>query len=191
MAARALLSEATWSQCRHLATFHIDLKAKTWKQRTAIHNTLPRQWSFFCVVLLYQEGFSIVSSVEFNRFCIVFWVWLMIILVFVMLLRAKTSFSQNGGWSRFSFVFMLIALPISLKWSPCLCLVQQYGRRDFSLQRFISIQRTCSKRSKIHNKTLRQWWLFCVVLLYCGLFYCYCYLIQPSFYCFGLSSSFG
>ena len=118
-----------------------------------------------CCIKKVSLLFLLLNSTDFVLF-FVFCVWLMIILLFVMLLRAKTSFSQNGGWSRFSFVFMLIALPISLKWSPCLCLVQQCGRRDVSLQRFISIQRSCNKRSKIHNKALRQWWLFCVVPLY-------------------------
>ena len=42
-----------------------------WNKRNKTHNTIPRQWSFFYVVLLYQEGFAIVPAIEFNQFCIV------------------------------------------------------------------------------------------------------------------------
>ena len=42
-----------------------------WNKRNKTHNTIPRQWSLFCVVLLYQEGFAIVPAIEFNQFCIV------------------------------------------------------------------------------------------------------------------------
>ena len=42
-----------------------------WNKRNKTYNTIPRQWSLFCVVLLYQEGFPIVPAIEFNHFCIV------------------------------------------------------------------------------------------------------------------------
>ena len=42
-----------------------------WNKGNKTYNTIPRQWSLFCVVLLYQEGFPIVPAIEFNHFCIV------------------------------------------------------------------------------------------------------------------------
>ena len=178
MAARAFLSEATWSQWRYLATFHIDtsdLKAqryaasskswssqfwtqymKTFHMSLQIRNILPRQSSFFLC------GF-VVS----RRFLYCFFCWIQPILY---------CFFGFGSWLFWSLLCysglkqaslkMAADLPISLRWSPCLCLVQQYGRCDVSLQRFISTQVTCNKRNKIHNKTPRQWSLFCVVLFY-------------------------
>ena len=84
----------------------------TWNKRNEIHYTILRQWSVFCVVQWYQEGFSIVLSIEFNRLCIVLGLSC-IVEAFLMLLRVSDTRLSRWRLIKVFVVFMLVS-PTSL-----------------------------------------------------------------------------
>ena len=119
--------------------------------------------SLFNSNVLYHEEFSIMFSAGFSRFSIVLGVE-SIVVVFVMLFRAYTSFSQNGDRPKFSFVLMLITSLTSL--THLFIFVSNIAAMTSVDKSFNPAQIAWNKRNKTHNTIPRQWSLFCVVLLY-------------------------
>ena len=113
--------------------------------------------------VLYQEEFSIMFSVDFSQLSIVLG-FESIVVVFAMLFRAYTSFSQNGDRPKLSFVFMLIISLTSL--THVFISVSNMAAMTSVDKSFNPAQIAWNKRRKTNNTIPRQWSLFCVVLLY-------------------------
>ena len=130
-----------------------------WNKRNKTHNTIPRQWSLFCVVLLYQEGFAIVPAIDSTNF-VLFW----------------TQFKLLSKWltTDYSFVLMLIK-------SRFFVLAQQHGRHDVTRLALFRYRFCKTKGSKVikNSKIKRQTKARTIVSLLC-----LCIEFALSFHCF-------
>ena len=106
IAAISLFGAPTWPLSRHTQTLDLGRDDLKQKKLEALYNV--KTMVTLCMVLLYQVGSSIVSSIEFNRFGIVLRPHF-IVLGFVMLLGVWKRRLSRWRQIKMLFVFMLIS----------------------------------------------------------------------------------
>ena len=105
MATMSLFGASTWPSWRHTQTHDLGRYDLKQKNQDALRNT--KTMVILCAVLLYLDGFSIVSSIEFNWLGIVLRLRF-VVLGFVMLFMIRKRRLSKWRQIKMCFVFMLI-----------------------------------------------------------------------------------
>ena len=137
MATMSLFGASTWSSWRHAQTHDLGRYYVKQKNQDALRNT--KTIVILCAVLLYLDGFSIVSSIEFNWLGIVLRLRFLV-LGFVMLFMIRKRRLSKWRQIKRGFVFMLICPNNLINMASMSLFCSQTGRHMSKLIRKTKMQ---------------------------------------------------